>query len=59
MTSQSIVGPRATTEAPVDAKAPNLERRGPSVATVSSVDNEETMTWLEQSLILGFAIENR
>ncbi len=50
MTSQSIIGPRAATEAQLDAKVSNLERRGPSMATVLGVDKEETMTWLEQSL---------
>jgi hypothetical protein len=50
MTSQSIIGPQATTEAPVDAQAPNVERRGPPVPTVLGVDNEETMAWVEQSL---------
>ena len=50
MTSQSIIGPQAATEAPVDEKESNLEKRGPSTATVLGVDNEETMTWLEQSL---------
>jgi hypothetical protein len=47
---ESIIGPQATTVAPVDAKARNLVRRGPSMVTVSSVDNEETMAWLEESL---------
>jgi hypothetical protein len=48
MTSQSIIGSQATTDAPVDAKAPNVERRGPPVA--AGVDNEETLAWVEHSL---------